>query len=214
MVKMVAQVLLFAALAAVVAGTVLAQDAVLKTPPVVSTVPIVPGQTVSPETVSAKDADAYREGCLAKIPRRFTPQAHEAYCTCSAAAIQAFMTVNEYNTIRDPKNQKPGNAAFEKYVSAVIKPCMEFPAQDVVYLECVLDRANDKRISNIPQFCQCMASKASQHVVKNGDVDAMLLLGSKFDSIDDPVQAMLRSSNFIQVKQNAKTQCMIARFNK
>lgn len=169
----------------------------------------LPAQNVP---VSAEDAKIYLEGCLAKIPRRFTPQAHETYCTCTAAALRGTITAAEYAQIRAPKNQKPGNLAFEKYVTNVIMPCMEYPVQDIVYLECVLNRSNDPRISNIPSFCQCMANQASDYVKKFGNIDAMLLLGNKFDRIKDPAQAMINSGGFANQKQKALSECLDLRF--
>ncbi len=185
------------------------------TPPSASGAPGAPAITTTTSVaVSAAEAETYREACLAKIPRRFTPEAHETYCTCTAASIRAHITKTEFDLIQDPKNQKPGILAFEKYVTNVVMPCMEFPVQDIVYLECVLNRNNDPRLKNIPKYCQCMGSRVSEHVKKFGDIDAMLMLGSRFEIVKDPAQAMIRSTTFVQQKNSAALKCLDLRFNR
>lgn len=171
-----------------------------------------PTQAASP--VDAATARAYEEQCLAKIPRRFTPQGHEVFCACSAAALRATMSASEYASLRDSVAQRPENKVFEKYVDNVVRPCMDEPVKDIAYLECVLDRANDPRIGNIPTFCTCVGKRMAWYVLNSGTVDAMLLMSSPTSNIRDPIQAMLRSHGFVSYRRSAVQACFDERFRK
>ena len=157
--------------------------------------------------VSAKTAAVYLDRCLARIPRRFTPSAHEDYCVCSAAMMRQNFTNNDLEELNAPGAKKPGNPAFEKFVSDVMMPCMEGPIVDIAYVECIEDRSNSPLIYHIPKYCQCVGSSLTNFVKKAGASTALLGMSQYPNEFREPIDALLRSSTLIKYKNKAYDSC-------
>ena len=74
------------------------------------------------DVISISAIKKVTDRCLTRIPKRFTPDAHQSYCTCTAAATKASMNVGNMRALQKPDNRKLGNEHFEKYVSKDMKP--------------------------------------------------------------------------------------------
>lgn len=161
----------------------------------------------SKDMVSAAMASALFKQCRSFYPRRFTPNALDSYCKCSVTATQATISAKEYTELQSSKNRVAGNKTFQKYVTSVIAPCMITPTVDIEYLSCVLDRYADNRIASFPQYCQCVAREARNHVEYNGDVDILISMGSN-PKIQDPFEALWINSKYMSVVRQARTSCL------
>lgn len=162
----------------------------------------------SGELVSKEYAQQYYEECSAKLPRRFTPEAHEEYCTCTAAAMQALITTSDvYYMNNEPRTDK-GKMALVKMTEQVYIPCMEFPVQEIVYLECLLNRQKDRRIQNIPQFCTCVGAKVANYTLDSGALEALNIYLYYKEHFESPVDALLHSPGFISKKKFAGRACL------
>jgi hypothetical protein len=130
--------------------------------------------------------------CLSRPPKRFTPDAHDSYCTCAAAALHGSLTLGELTELQKEKNRRIGNPAYEKFVTLVVSPCMVEPIEEIEYLYCMVDKANDIRIRHFPTYCSCVGKEMRKHLQDSGDVEAMLELGNKSGKRErDPTDAFL-----------------------
>ena len=157
--------------------------------------------------VSAKTAAAYLDRCLARVPRRFTPSAHEEYCVCTGALMRQNITNADLEALNANGAKKPGNPAFEKFVNDVMMPCMEGPIVDIAYVECIEDRSNSPLIYHIPKYCQCVGTSLVPFVKQAGVSTAMVNMARHPDEFREPIDALLRSTPFIQQKNQAYTAC-------
>ncbi len=165
--------------------------------------PPVDGQQVSREY-----AEKYYDECLEKIPRRFTPKAHKEYCTCTAAAMQALMTTSDVYYLKHEAQSAKGKKALIKMTEQVYIPCMEYPVQDIVYLECLTNRTKDRRVKNIPDFCTCVGTKAKDYMFNEGAMEALNIYVYYDGDFDNPVDALLHSPGFINKRIAAGRECL------
>ena len=99
--------------------------------------PILPNTPLNdtPRDVIPNDiATKIYDQCLSKVPPRFTPDGHQYFCTCTAAAIQGNLRLSELREIQNKRNWKLGNKAFEKYIHTSVIPCLDMPVNDIAYL--------------------------------------------------------------------------------
>lgn len=163
-------------------------------------------QTLSPQDPIPNGAinKLFRQ-CKSYYPRRFTPSALEAYCSCSAAATQGVLRAGEYESLQLERNRKASNPVYQKYVSQVVIPCMDIPTLDIEYFACILNRANDPRIDNIPKYCQCVSSKVARRVRTIGDADTLLRL-QHYER--DPLEALWHSEGYKETLRNSMDECV------
>lgn len=159
------------------------------------------------ERVSPKTAALFMDKCLAKIPRKFTPNAHEDFCTCSAAHLRLYFTNGDLTMLDKASERKPGNPAFEKYVTEVIAPCMEQPIVDITYVACVEDRSNSPLISHIPKYCQCVGERLSPFVKNVGGSTILANMAAYPASYKEPLDTLLRSEELISERNKAYRSC-------
>jgi hypothetical protein len=166
-------------------------------------VPVPQAQTAIPKTVIN---NLYKQ-CRVTPITRFTPGALESYCACTAAALQGTFNVTEFNELQKQSTQRIGNKIFERYVSDVIVPCLTDPIDEIEYYYCVVDRTNDPRIPNIPQFCTCMSKRLAKYVGDFGVSNIMLTLGMR-ESVTSPVDALWASRDFSSARTRARNECL------
>jgi hypothetical protein len=158
--------------------------------------------------IPAKEIGDYLANCKFNIPARFTPDAREYYCTCNAAAVQGNFLMKDFRALQNRNNQRVGNALFEKYMSVAVAPCMDFPAQQIEYLGCLLDHSLDPRIRYVPGFCSCLGKKVRNHVQEYGLSDMMLRYGTYRDTFRDPVNSLWDSRSYVRARLRARGSCL------
>lgn len=146
--------------------------------------------------------------CLSKVPPRFTPDAHQYYCACTAAATQAMIKMSELRELQKIENWKLGNPVFEKYVHEVVAPCIDMPVDDMEYMSCVLNRETDWRIDSIPLYCKCVSRAVKEHVTKYGEGEMMIEWGNPNKRFDSPLSALWHSDTYNYYKQKYSGQCI------
>jgi len=173
--------------------------------PILSDTDIVGAPDDAIPTVTIKKLD---DRCRSRVPARFTPSAHDDYCTCAAAATQGTMTIGNLRTLQKEANRKLGNATFEKYVENVMKPCMEIPAEDIEYLSCISSAQNDWRIKLPIPYCRCVSRGMKDHFVKNG-LEEMMLSWPYPNNVGEqsPVDTLWDSSQYIKEREIQKSEC-------
>lgn len=173
--------------------------------------PILPGETFpdsAGDQIPLETVNKISDKCLSKVPPRFTPDAHQYYCACTAAATQATMKQSELRDLQKFENWQVGNKTFEKYVHEVVSPCLDMPVDDMEYMSCILNRSNDWRIDNIPMYCKCISRAMREHVAKIGESEMMIEWGDRGKSYDSPLSALWFSDSYNQHKRQSGRQCV------
>ena len=147
--------------------------------------------------------------CMSRAPERFTPDAHQTYCACSAAATQGTVTVGELRDLQKEKNRVLGNKTFEKYMENVMKPCMTNVIEDVEYMFCIMSRDNDWRIRLPIPYCKC----TSRAIKKDFDIfglEQMMVGWGRTDirPYESPVDTVWNNSQFLKTRELKKEECV------
>lgn len=174
--------------------------------------PIIPEHDLvgAPDAAIPTDIiKAIYDRCRSKVPGRFTPDAHETYCTCAAAATQGTITLGDLKDLQKEENRQLGSKVFEKYVHNVMKPCMESPTADIEYMYCVMYRKNDWRIRYPLPYCRCMSQSVAEEFKVTGEEGMMISWGA--DKIKklykDPVEAFWENDKFQKARRKAREAC-------
>jgi len=147
--------------------------------------------------------------CMSRTPNRFTPDAHQYYCTCSAAATQGTMTNADLRNLQKDKNRVLGNKSFEKYVHNVVKPCMDMPVEDMEYMYCIMYRDNDWRIKFPIPFCKCTSRGIRKYFEESGETDMMIAwANNKTSGYKDPIDALWGSELFQAARTKQRKSCV------
>ncbi len=152
---------------------------------------------------------AINDRCMSRVPSRFTPSAHENYCTCSAAATQGTITVGELRDLQKETNRVLGNKTFEKYVTNVVKPCMEIPIQQIEYMFCISSTQNDWRIRLPIPYCKCVSRGVQKNFEKHGLENMMIGWGTGQKMGDqDPIDTLWENNVFLKSRSQIKDKCV------
>jgi hypothetical protein len=173
--------------------------------PIVAPTDIVGADT---DPVSKDVVNKIYDRCLSRVPPRFTPDAHNYYCACAAAATHATITNEDLKQLQSEKNRKLGNKSFEKYVHEVMKPCMDIPVGDTEYMYCVMNRHNDWRIKFPLPFCQCVSKGVQSHFEESGEEDMMVSWGNTGAGYRDPIDALWYNHTFNRARESSKDKCV------
>lgn len=147
--------------------------------------------------------------CLSRVPEKFTPRAHTDYCACAAAATQGTITLGDLKNLQKAENRVLGNPSFEKFVTSVMKPCMEMPMADIEYMMCISSQDNDWQIRYPIPFCKCVSAGVQAHFKKLGLEELMVSWGSPDRrQSDDPTKTLWANQSFLKARENVKDQCV------
>ena len=174
--------------------------------------PLLPSTDIEGAPDDAISTEAIKKittRCKSVVPPHFPPSAHDSYCACSAAATQGTITVGELRELQKAENRKLGNAAFEKYVKIVMKPCMEDPIEDVEYMFCITSRDNDWRIRYPVPFCKCVSRGIRKHFEQYGLEEMMIGWGRPEKmAYDSPTDTLWEEDSFLNARNIQKDQCV------
>ena len=147
--------------------------------------------------------------CMSRMPERFPPRAHTDYCACAAAATQGTMTMGDLKALQKEENRVLGNPSFEKYVTSVMKPCMEEPIADIEYMSCITSQGNDWQIRYPIPFCKCVSRGVQEHFKSLGTEELMVSWGNlNRRPSDDPAKTLWSNQSFLKAREHVKDQCV------
>lgn len=166
--------------------------------------------TVTPAHATAitKDvANAYYQNCTAAQDPHMTQESQSALCACTAAKMQATMSVEDIQTMG--RNDEQGRAMLNHMLTEVYGPCMQYPVQDLVSAQCMKDPKID--MMNLKtdrgQLCGCMAENTGQWFSTKGkDLIARLLLANP--NMTDPVNPVMDSADFKRASYDSLVSCL------
>lgn len=165
--------------------------------------------TKEEKPLTQAELSRYFSDCKYNIPRRFTPDAREFFCGCTATKLkeEKFLP-SELKAMQSAKNFVITNKTFEKYASRVVAPCLDMPTEQIEYLSCLLDSSVDSRISYIPGYCTCVARKMKSYVRKNAAADILIGLGIKNFVYSEPVEVLWNNVNYLRKLRQSRKECI------
>ena len=170
--------------------------------------PDVPLNDTPKDVIPNEIATKLYDRCLSKMPPRFTPDGLQYFCTCTAAAIQGNLRMSELREIQNKRNWKLGNKAFEKYIHTSVIPCLDMPVNDMEYMDCVLYRGMDIRVSRVPLYCRCVSAAMSDHFTQFGETEMMTEWGDPGKRYDSPLTALWESESYNRNKDLIGEKCL------
>lgn len=157
--------------------------------------------------ISQDMAKKYYENCGARPDslNAMTPESKNMLCTCTAAQLMKSMTVEDIKIMGG--NDQSARNALNKMLINVYAPCMEFPARDLVYGNCVGNAQLKAAASNIQGLCGCVAGEAAQYIAANGP-SIMKQEIAKNPNVTDPLAPLMESAEFTQASQSFTMKCL------
>lgn len=159
-------------------------------------------------TAISKDmANKYYENCKSRPDpmKVMSEQSKDNLCACSAANLMKAMTVEDIRIMGG--NDQAARNALNKMLTQVYAPCMEFPARDLVYANCVDNAQLKAAASDVKGLCGCVAGQAAQYIASNGPGIMQQEL-MKNPNVTDPLGPLMQSQEFTQASQSFTMQCL------
>lgn len=165
----------------------------------------VPGHGATP--ISQEMARKYYENCKSRPDpmKVMSDQSKDNLCSCTATHLMSSMTVEDIKIMGG--NDQPARNALNKMLTAVYAPCMEFPARDLVYANCIANSQLKAAASNLEGLCGCVAGQAAQYIAANGPGIMQQEL-MKNPNVTDPLGPLMQSQGFTQASQTFTMQCL------
>lgn len=167
----------------------------------------LPEQAKAQKTPVGKEmADAYYQNCMAKPNEILSDKTKDMLCTCTAARMMKSLTVEEMRTMA--QNDEAGRLALNKMLVEVYTPCMEFPIRDLIYDNCIKNKASMPTIKNSEGLCGCMASETAEYAAKEGPQTIQKALKDN-PFITDPMGPLMESDDFQKASQKFTMSCLM-----
>lgn len=165
----------------------------------------IPGAGTTP--ISQEMARKYYENCKSRPDpmKAMSEQSKDNLCSCTATHLMTAMTVEDIKIMGG--NDQAARNALNKMLTAVYAPCMEFPAHDLVYANCVANAQLKATASNIEGLCGCIAGQAAQYIAAQGPGIMQQEL-MKNPNVTDPLGPLMESQGFTQASQSFTMQCL------
>jgi hypothetical protein len=147
--------------------------------------------------VSKDQANSYFNNCVqtaSKTEQRFSPDAQQMFCACTAARLTQFFSIEDMATMTDTTNPRARDA-MNKMIVNIYAPCMEFPAQEYHMTQCMANPQVSRLPGNPQQLCQCASNGVAQHLKTNGAQMFQEIL-TRNPMIEDPMQALYDDPQF------------------
>lgn len=146
--------------------------------------------------VSREAANAYYQNCMAKDDPRMTDLAQEGLCSCTAARMMTALTMEDIAAMTPEPGL--GRIPFNKMLTEVYGPCMQYPVEDQLNKECMNDtKVNQFALRDQGALCRCMAGRSGQLLSTEGAVIMRDVL-ARNPNLADPMDAILSNASFRQ----------------
>lgn len=161
------------------------------------------GSFATPITKDA--ANAYYEQCNSQPAQGITQKSKEYLCACTAAKMMESMQVEDVQAMA--QQSQAGRDAMNNMLINVYAPCMNYPAKDHYYNNCITD-PKTKTLSRNPQgLCNCMADQVANYLGSSGP-DIFRDILSRNPNITDPMTALTNDSKFQQFARSKLLGCV------
>ncbi len=154
-------------------------------------------------------ANQYFANCVqssAATEQRFSPEAQQSFCACTAARLTQFFSVEDMTTMTDTANPN-SRLALNKMIINIYAPCMEVPMTEYHYAQCIANPQTAQLTKNPQSLCQCAAEQLGiQMKVHGSRLFEELLARSPLD--EDPMMAIYNDPGFQTLAQQKAIACL------
>lgn len=155
--------------------------------------------------IGKEQAQAFYQNCLQQPSQnQISAETQELVCACTAAHMMDHMEVED---IQKMARQAPdARTIFNKMVVNVYAPCIEYPAREYHYNECV-NNPKTKTLASRPEaLCGCMADEVASYLSQNAQPVFRDLLARNPD-MQDPLGALVSDPEFTRFAQSKLMAC-------
>lgn len=165
--------------------------------------------TVSPAAAQTKvtkeTANAYFNNCINQPAQGMSVETKQYMCACTAAKMQESMTVEDIKTMA--QQSAAGRLATNKMIINVYAPCIEYPARDHYYTNCMNDPKSKNYTSNVQGMCACLGTQVASYLKQNAKNEFSRIL-SRTPNITDPMSALTNDPAFMNFAQRKLMACV------
>lgn len=166
--------------------------------------------TAQAQTPVPKDkANEYFSHCVqssAATEQRFSPEAQQNFCACTAARLTQFFTIEDMQTMTDTTNPN-SRLAMNKMIINIYAPCMEIPMKEYHYAQCIANPQTAQLSQNPQALCQCAAEQLGiQMKVYGSQLFEELLARNPLN--EDPMMAIYNDPSFQTLAQKKTIGCI------
>ena len=142
--------------------------------------------------ITKETANQYYLNCKAKPDPRFSEQAQDMFCGCTATKLMSDFTLEDMQSIG--KQDQSGRDATNKMIVNIYAPCIQYPAKEYHYQSCI---SNPKTsiLGDAQKLCSCASEQIAVHLQSNAKLMFQTILRTN-PNITDPMQALYDDPRF------------------
>ena len=159
--------------------------------------------------VSKEMANKYFNNCVqssAKTEQRFSPQAQQMLCACTAARMTQFFSMEDMQTMANTSDPN-ARVALNKMIINIYAPCMKEPMREYHYAQCISNPQTSQLTGNPQKMCACAADQLGIQMEVYGSQMFEKIL-SRNPTIEDPMSAVYSDPEFQTLAQNKALGCL------
>lgn len=158
------------------------------------------------QTKITKDgANAYYQNCLSQPSQGITDKSKEYLCACTAAKMMERMDVEDVKAMA--LQNEEGRKALNYMLVKVYAPCMNYPAKDHYYNNCMTNPQTKTLSKNPHGLCKCMSDEVAQYLGNEGPQIFEGIL-KRDPNITDPMIALTNDKQFQSFAQSKLLGCV------
>lgn len=155
--------------------------------------------------VSKDAANAYYQNCKSQSAEGMSRKSQDFMCACTAAKMMDHMSVEDVKMMG--QQNESGRKATNKMIIQVYAPCIEYPARDHYYNNCISDPKTKTMTSSPKAMCSCMAGEIADHLKNNAQTVFREIL-TRNPNITDPMGALTSDPEFQQFARRKLLGCV------
>jgi hypothetical protein len=166
---------------------------------------LFPASVQAQTPVNDQMAIAYYENCKSKPSPNMNAETQKQLCGCTAKNMKYNMSVEDVQAMgQDNSNAR---LAFNKMMTEVYAPCMDAPAKELYYKNCVNNPQTAALAKNPQVACNCMSTEVATYLAEEGPAIFRDIL-ARNPRIMDPMAALADDPKFQQFAQQKLLACL------
>lgn len=154
-------------------------------------------------------ANKYFTHCVqssAQTEQRFSPQAQQMFCACTAARMTQFFSVEDMQTMTNTSDPN-SRLAFNKMLVNIYAPCMKEPMREYHYVQCMANPQTGQLTTDPQKLCACAADQLGIQMEVYGSQMFEKIL-QRNPMIEDPMSAIYSDPEFQTLAQRKALGCL------
>ena len=126
-------------------------------------------------------------------------------CACTAVKMHQNMQVEDIQEMS--LQNEIGREATNKMIVNAYAPCMQHPAKELYYQNCISDPQTQTLTKNPEKTCQCMSGNIANYLSTRG-VDIFESILTRNPNINDPMAALADDPQFQKFTRTQLMGCL------